>query len=246
MSRPPAMRCLWWLQEKQSQRETVEIKLRVCFCVCGSECVTLLCVVVSMASGSFCSLPWVGHSRTRSSSVSDMSCSAHTHTSGSSLLDQIQTEHTHTAALSSPQGITQKERARPMGTAAPALIINCMSLHSPFHPWLTNTPALLRTVLRDSSLTNEYLLIYSSSCCSNNSSEWSCLSSSKTDKQADKNAVVGILIHFSDLNLLNLFTKKICSAIRSVTPCSRFNCYPVDGNKRVLWMSRWIIYSTIK
>lgn len=116
-----------------------------CVCVCDP-----VCVVVSMAPGSFCSLLWVGHSRTRSSSVSDLSSSAQTHTRIRfiSVWSNAEWTHTHTAALSSPQCVTQKDRARPVGTVAPALLINCKSLHSPFHPWLHSTPVLLSTVFK--------------------------------------------------------------------------------------------------
>lgn len=113
----PTVWCLWWLQEKRSQRESVEMRLRACFCVCDSESVCdPVCVVVSMAPGSFCSLLWLGHSRTRSSSVSDLSSSAqtHTHKSGSSLFDLMQTEHTDTQQLSVlPSALPRKTEHNP-------------------------------------------------------------------------------------------------------------------------------------
>ncbi len=110
----PAVWSLWWLQEKRSQRESVEMRLRACFCVCDSErvcvcvCVCVcdpVCVVVSMAPGLFCSLLWVGHSRTRSSSVSDLSSSAQTHTRIRfiSVWSNAFWTHTHTHTHSSSQ-----------------------------------------------------------------------------------------------------------------------------------------------
>lgn len=113
-------------------------------CVCVWPC----CVLLSAwLQAPFCSLLWVGHSRTRSSSVSDLSCSAQTHIWFISAWSNTDSTHT-SAALSSPQCVTQKERAQPMGTAAPALLINCKSLHSPFHPWLPSTPVLPSTAFK--------------------------------------------------------------------------------------------------
>lgn len=51
----PAAWRLWWLQETRSQRESVEMRLRACFCVCDSErvCVLLSAWLQALSAVSF-------------------------------------------------------------------------------------------------------------------------------------------------------------------------------------------------